>query len=404
MQTPWYLARQQTPWHFTTDQNVKSFFGNSARGYRISTSVGGMATGLGGDILVGDDLHSTQEDFSTTRAEIEGAKAFWQVTMATRFTDAKRTCRVLVGQRVAIDDVSAAVLKEGSYAHLKIPMEFERDHVAAPTPLGWGDPRRQEGELLSPARFGPDEVALLKRRLGHRYFAQFQQRPATDATSLFPRTKWRFFHVWPALEEMVLVQSWDARFGDSKESGSYVGGHLWGRVGPPDTGQVFLLDRVFERLSFTETAKAIMALSTKWPGSYIKLLEAKANGPAIYDFLRSKVFGLVLVQVDGRHGSKLARAEAVSMIQKEEQRAWLPHPSLAPWVEEYMDHMEFFPANPTDDTDSTSQAWQYLCPPKPAKDVVREAEAKRRALQQKLAAGLQRNGLGVPRTGSRTHV
>jgi hypothetical protein len=145
---------------------------------------------------------------------------------------------------------------------------------------------------------------------------------------------------------------------------------------------VFLLDRVFERLSFTETVKAILALSAKWPGSYIKLMEAKANGPAIYDFLRSKVFGLVLVQVDGRHGSKLARAEAVSMVQKEAQRAWLPHPSLAPWVE----------------------AWQYLCPPKPAKDVVREAEAKRQALQQKLAAALHRNGHGVPRTGSRTHV
>jgi len=383
MQTPWYqglVSQQARQWVLVGDQNVKGYYSNSAQGYRISTSVGGRATGFGGDLCVADDLHSVTEDFSTTRAEIQAAKQFWQVTMASRTTDAKRTCRVLVGQRVALDDVSAAVLAQGTYAYLKIPMEYEPEHAAPPTPLGWVDPRTEPGELLCPARFGPDEVATLKKSLGHRYYTQYQQRPVTELSSLFPRTRWKFFHIWPSMDWFdVIVQSWDARFGDAKESGSFVAGHVWGRKGD----QVFLLDRVCERLSFSETVKEVVRLSEKWPGAYAKLIEEKANGNAIYETLRSRVFGLQLVPVGGRYSSKLARAEAIAFLQEAGQ-AWLPHPTLAPWVDAYMDHMEAFPAPPDDDTDATSQAWQYLVPRKPAADTVRAELLKQHVYRAQL--------------------
>lgn len=389
MQTPWYqglVAQQARQWVLVGDQNVKGYYSNSAQGYRISTSVGGRATGFGGDIRVGDDLHSTTEDFSTTRAEIQAAKQFWQVTMASRVTDAKRSCQVLVGQRVALDDVSAAVLAQGEYAYLKIPMEYEPEHAAPPTPLGWSDPRTEPGELLCPARFDVPEIATLKNSLGHRYFTQYQQRPVSELSSLFPRSRWRFFHVWPSMDWFdAIIQSWDYRFSDAAQSGSYVAGHVWGRKGPPTTGEVFLLDRVFDRMGFERSVEETERLSKKWPGAYAKLIEQKANGEAIYSTLRSKVFGVQLIQVGGRYSSKPARAEAVTYLQKE-RRAWLPHPSLAPWVEDYIDHMEKFPALPDDDTDATSQAWAYLCPPPPAKDTTREALQKEAAYKAQLKA------------------
>ena len=389
MQTPWYqglVSQQARQWVLVGDQNVKGYYSNSAQGYRISTSVGGRATGFGGDLCVADDLHSVTEDFSTTRAEIQAAKQFWQVTMASRTTDAKRTCRVLVGQRVALDDVSAAVLAQGEYAYLKIPMEYEPEHAAAPTPLGWEDPRTKPGELLCPARFDVAEVLTLKKSLGHRYFPQYQQRPVTELSSLFPRSRWQWFHKMPEADWFdAIVQSWDYRFGDKKQSGSYVAGHVWGRKGPPATGQLYLLDRVFERLSFSESVKETERLAQKWPGAYAKLIEQAANGQAIYETLRSRVFGLVLVPVGGRHSSKEARAEAVAHLQ-EEGRVWLPHPSIAPWAEAYATHMEQFPADPQDDADATSQAWAYLCPPAPAKDTTREALQKEAAYKAQLKA------------------
>lgn len=400
MSTDWYEEHKFTPWHFTTDQRIKSFYGNTAQGYRITTSVSAMATGVGGDVRVGDDLHATQEDFSTSRAEINAAKQFWLITMASRFTDAKRSCQVLVGQRVAVDDVSAEVLKQGDYAHLKIPMEYELEHAAPPTPLGWVDPRTTAGELLAPQRFGPPEVAELKRRLGHRYFTQFQQRPQSELSSIFPRSRWKFYHTLPPLDWFdVLIQSWDYRFGEAKQSGSYVAGHLWGRHGPPATGDVFLLDRVFARLSFEESVDATVALAEKWPGAYAKLIEQAANGHAIFSTLRRKVFGLVLVPVGGQYSSKIARAEAEAFVLKE-GRAWLPHPTLAAWSEEYMTNMEQFPGEPTDDTDATSQAWAHLCPPQPATNVPRKEAAERTAFERQLMIARQTRGRGLARAGT----
>ncbi len=402
MSTDWYqglLAQlAQSVWHFTSDQNVKGFYSNSAQGYRISTSVGGKATGFGALIRIGDDLHSVAEDYSTTRAEIQAAKQFWTMTMASRYTDAKRSCQVLVGQRVALDDVSAAVLQRGDYAYLRIPMEYEPEHTAPGTPLGWVDPRTTPGELLCPERFGPEEVATLKLSLGHRYYTQYQQRPVTELSSLFPRSRWQWFHVMPPADWFdAIIQSWDYRFGDKKQSGSFVAGHVWGRKGPPESGQLYLLDRVFERLSFSESVKETERLSAKWPGAYAKLVEQAANGQAIYETLRSRVFGLVLVPVGGRYSSKEARAEAVAYLQ-EAGRVWLPHPTIAPWVDSYADHMERFPADPQDDTDATSQAWQYLCHAAPAKDTVRESLMRTQALQQQMRQAVQRQrriGTGV---------
>ena len=400
MSTAWYDERKLTSWSFTTDQRIKSFYGNTAQGYRITTSVSAMATGFGGDVRVGDDLHATQEDFSTSRAEIQTARQFWLVTMASRFTDAKRSCQVLVGQRVAVDDVSAEVLKQGDYAHLKIPMEYEPEHTAPPTPLGWVDPRTTAGELLAPQRFGPSEVAELKRRLGHRYFTQFQQRPQTETSSIFPRNRWKFYHTFPAADWFdVLIQSWDYRVGDAKQSGSYVAGHLWGRRGRPADGAVFLLDRVFARLSFEESVDATVVMADKWPGAYAKLIEQAANGHAIFSTLRRKVFGLVLVPVGGKYSSKAARAEAEAFVLKE-GRAWLPHPSLAAWSEEYMTHMEQFPGEPTDDTDATSQAWAYLCVPSPARNVPREEAEQQSAFERQLAIARQTRGRGMSRVGT----
>ena len=45
----------EEPWELTGDQSTKQRFENSRTGYRIATSVGGAATGEGGDRVVVDD-------------------------------------------------------------------------------------------------------------------------------------------------------------------------------------------------------------------------------------------------------------------------------------------------------------------------------------------------------------
>src|SRR6516164_8328554 len=49
IESPWYQRFWGNRFRLTTDQNTKTRFDNDRSGYRIATSVGGAATGEGGD-------------------------------------------------------------------------------------------------------------------------------------------------------------------------------------------------------------------------------------------------------------------------------------------------------------------------------------------------------------------
>ena len=58
---PWYRGRWYDRFALSGDQNIKSRFDTNKSGYRLATSVGGAATGEGGDRIVCDDPHNVQE-------------------------------------------------------------------------------------------------------------------------------------------------------------------------------------------------------------------------------------------------------------------------------------------------------------------------------------------------------
>jgi hypothetical protein len=61
IESPWYQTRWRDRFALASDQNAKCRFDNSRSGYRLSTSVGGAATGEGGDRIICDDPHNVQE-------------------------------------------------------------------------------------------------------------------------------------------------------------------------------------------------------------------------------------------------------------------------------------------------------------------------------------------------------
>jgi predicted phage terminase large subunit-like protein len=130
-------------------------------------------------------------------------------------------------------------------------------------------------------------------------------------------------------------------------------GQVWLHRG----ADVFLLDQVRARMSFTETLRAVVALSARWPQASLKLIEDKANGPAVISSLARRVAGIVPVEPDG---SKVARASAVAPF-VESGNVWLPDPELAPWVMDFVEECASFPAGAHDDqVDTFSQAVNRL--------------------------------------------
>lgn len=346
IQSQWYQERWGRRVKLSSDQNLKTEFENTARGAMFSSSVGGTVTSRGGTRIVIDDPHNPQEALSDTQRQ--AAIEFYQHTLSTRLDDPKTGAMVLIQQRLHEEDLSGWLEKNepGRWTILRLPMEAEAREVVA-LPSG-KQHVRSAGDLLCTERFGPAEVATLKIALGsYQAAGQLQQRPSPAEGGSIKRWWWKFYDVLPG-EFDEQLQSWDLAFKDATTS-DYVVGQVWGKRG----GNFYLLDEVRDRMDFPATCAAIQMLSLQWPKATTKLVEDKANGPAVISSLRNSISGLIPVKP---RGSKQARASAVSPL-IEAGNVFLPLPSKAPWVSDFIEELAIFPNGAHDDrVDACSQA------------------------------------------------
>ena len=368
IESPWYQRFWGDRYALTSDQNTKIRFDNNRSGYRIATSVGGTATGEGGDRIVCDDPHNVQE--AESDAIRKSTLDWFDVVMSTRVNDPRTAAKVVVMQRCHQRDLSGHLLAQGGWEHLRLPAEFEEPKCV--TLIGWTDPRTLSGELLWHDRFGPNEIADLKVSLGSYAAAgQLQQRPSPAGGGIFKRHWFRFWQPRganlppvmvqlpdgtqtsiPAIEAPQQVdeqiQSWDCSFKDLDTS-DYVVGQVWAR-----RGAFFLLgDQVRGRMDCPGTVRAVRELTHKWPRTVAKLIEDKANGSAVIQMLAHEIPGLLPVNPSG---GKIARAQAISPL-VEAGNVYLPHPEYAPWVNDFIEECIQFPNGAHDDqVDAMTQA------------------------------------------------
>ena len=187
IESNWFQSMWGDRFALASDQNAKHRFENDKTGCRIATSVGGSATGEGGDRVVVDDPHNVRhrESDAIRRATLE----WWDQTMSTRLNDPRTGAKVIVMQRIHEKDLSGHVLEQRGYEHLCLPAEFEPTRNCE-TRLGRPDIRKCEGELLWPDRIGRSQISDFKFRLGPSgYAGQFQQRPAPAGGARF-RAEW----------------------------------------------------------------------------------------------------------------------------------------------------------------------------------------------------------------------
>lgn len=342
--SPWYQSNYAHIFQLVADQNQKSRFENDRSGYRLATSVDASATGEGGDRIVVDDPHNVRDAASALVRE--STLVWWDEAMTTRLNNPQTGARIIVMQRVHEQDLSGHLLAQGGWEHLCLPAEYEGEKHF--TSIGWSDPREATGELLWPERFDRRTLDDLKRSLGSYGTAgQLQQRPAPAAGGILKRDWWKYYTVIPEQFDMVM-QSWDLTFKDA-ETSDYVVGQVWGAVGPDR----YLLDQVRARLDFPATIAAVRGLSARWPGAIAKIVEDKANGPAVIATLQREIVGMIPVNPQG---SKEARAHSVApMI--EAGNVYLPDPTLTPWVDEFIHECASFPFGAHDDqVDAMTQA------------------------------------------------
>lgn len=353
LQSPWYQRRWGDVFSFSGDQNRKTRFDNDRAGFRIATSVGGSVTGERADVLILDDPHKTEEELSEARRATD--LGWLDSTWSTRHNDERTSADVVVMQRLHEEDATGHLLEQWEdVVHLRLPMEYEPE-AACVTDTGFGDPREEPGELLHPERFDRESVARLKRRLGSYGSAgQLQQDPAPTEGGILKKHWWRF-HRFEMPEFDQLIQSWDMAF-KGTDTSDYVVGQVWGRIG----ADKYLLDQVRRQMEFTDACRAVVRLTEKWPKATLKLVEDKANGPAVMSVLKQTVGGLV--PYDPGERDKPARYRAVSP-QIEAGNVYLPHPDISgyEWVEAFVEECARAPRGSHDDqADAMAQALDRL--------------------------------------------
>ena len=316
------------------------------RGVYRSAGVGGGITGMGGDIVIIDDPFKDRAA-ADSAAIRQNVWDWYTSTLYTRLAPGGGV--LLINTRWHTDDLAGRLLAaagrgEGdAWRVVNFPAIAEAD-----------EPHRKIGEALHPARYPLDQLLAIKKALGTRdWNALYQQHPTPDGGAIF-KEDWLKFYTPPDLPKDFdqLLISWDMAFKAGAET-DFVVGQVWGRRG----ADFFLLDQTRARMGFTDTAAAFRALAAKWPGAARKLVEDKANGPAVIDALKHAVPGIIPVEPDG---SKTARAHAVTTY-FEAGNVHLPSPELFPWVRDFVSELLQFPAAAHDDqVDAMTQALRML--------------------------------------------
>ena len=302
LQSRWYQERWGERWTFAGDQNLKRFYENTVGGFRMATSVGGVATGEGGDLFVVDDPHNVAEVESEVKRE--SVIDWYDGAISTRL-NSPTAARVIIMQRVHEEDLSGHLLAaDREWEHLVLPAEFEPTHPYRHL----DDPRTDHGELLWPDLWDQKWITEKRAELGsYRYAGQYSQAPAPLEGGIFRKAWWGRYDEPPPMAQVI--ESWDMAFKDTDGS-DYVVGQVWGR----DLANRYLLAQIRARLDFVATCEAVEALAAftraRWPKARGAILvEDKANGSAVIAALRKRIAGLIAVEPEG---GKESRAHAVA--------------------------------------------------------------------------------------------
>src|SRR5208337_1575543 len=208
MTAPWYRSAFSTK--LASPREPLAELVTTRGGFRLATSVGGVLTGRGADVILIDDLLKPIDALSESRGT--AANDWSDSTLYSRLNDKAKGAIVIVMQRLHEDDLAGHVLKQEGWELVSFPAVAEDDELhVVETRLGRKEFRRLAGDALDPER---ESLAILDRiraTIGEANFAsQYQQRPAPAGGGMV-KTAWfrRYADEERPQKFDRIIQSWD---------------------------------------------------------------------------------------------------------------------------------------------------------------------------------------------------
>ena len=349
MQSEWY--RRLFRVHLAGSRPAVSDFKTTAGGGRFATSVGGVLTGRGGDIIIIDD--PLKPDGALSDAERQAANGWFDHTVSSRLNDKNTGAIIIIMQRLHQDDLVGHVQEKEHWEVVSLPAIAEtRQRFEFDTLAGRRVVVRRVGDVLHPAREPRAVLESLRTILGEYNFAgQYQQAPAPLGGGIFKAEWIRYYEDRdrPAHFDQI-IQSWDTASKET-ELADYSVCTTWGRKGK----ETYLLHVLRERMTFPNLKRAVIDQIHRFKPAIV-LIEDKASGIQLIQELRA--MGHSIVKECKPTGDKVMRALAQTASF---EGGFVRLPKQAAWLEAYVLELTTFPRGKYDDqVDSTSQALGWI--------------------------------------------
>jgi predicted phage terminase large subunit-like protein len=349
MQSEFYQALFDT--RISRGREAVSDFETTEGGCRLSTSIGGVLTGRGADIIILDDPLKPDDALSEPRRQ--AVNDWFANTLRTRLNSQESGAIIIVMQRLHADDLVAHVQRSGKWDVLSFPAIAEREETYD-IKTSYGRKRfiRKPNEILQPTLLSTTTLEDLRQSIKeYNFAAQYQQDPQPAAGVIVQRD-WLHFYAPADKPERFdrIVQSWDTA-NKTTELSNYSVCTTWGMK----SRQMYLLNVYRRKLDYPALKKAVRDLAQIHKANVV-LVEDKASGTSLIQELRSEGFSAVQ-PAPSMDGDKIMRLRAqTSKI----EGGFALFPKEAPWLQTYLTELLGFPnARYDDQVDSTvfALAW-----------------------------------------------
>jgi predicted phage terminase large subunit-like protein len=284
MNSDWY--KQIFPSTILSNKhNQKSKFLTDLNGFRFATSVGGSATGEGGDFLIIDDPHNPSH-INSIKMRNKVIEWFSQVFI-TRLNDKKKGGIILVMQRLHEEDLSGYLLSDDNnlWHQLKIPIQAPHDIIFTINDKKY---KFYEGATLHAERENTDDLLKLENDLGiYNYKAQYLQSPIAYNCSLLQLQDISFYDKMDNKFD-YFIQSWDTAIKIS-ENADYSVCTCFGVI----QKIYYLVSMTRSKFTYPDLKKEVEKLAKKYQPRTI-LIEDKASGQQIIQDLRFDGFNNII--------------------------------------------------------------------------------------------------------------
>jgi predicted phage terminase large subunit-like protein len=325
-------------------KNAVTEFTTTRGGYRLATSVGGVLTGRGGNLIIVDDALKAAD--ANSKAKRETVNQWFRNTLYSRLDHKGNDKIIVVMQRLHPDDLIGHLLGSGdSWEYLRLPaIAEENERFVLQDGRIFG---RTTGEALHPDRESLAVLEDIKNQLGsYDFAAQYQQDPLPLEGGLINWSWFRTYENPPERQEGDFVtQSWDTA-AKSDEIHDFSVCTTWLRRGDDH----FLVDVARDRLDYPALKRRVIALARQHNPDAVLIEDRSSGTQLIQDIRESGALHPIAISPEN---DKITRMYGQSAL-IESGQVWLP--SAASWLDDFRDEVIAFPHVRCDDQiDSLSQ-------------------------------------------------